>query len=178
MILFLQDHSNEVGISSSFLSPFPSLEVKQKLVAVWLRCLNCVLKFIHVQHCAYIHSKHCVHLCCTLCMQIHCPHHNVGTCPQTSGHAFSEESQKWQCCATPCVAVCVICLPGLFKGNQPSDSDCEMCKHNKEELEQVKEEFERYKLRAQSVLKNKHKVRQSCFMSNTFGTVYCSWKTK
>ncbi|KAK7104743.1 GRIP and coiled-coil domain-containing protein 1-like [Littorina saxatilis] len=48
-------------------------------------------------------------------------------------------------------------MRGLFQGNAESDSECHMCRHHKEELEQVKEEFERYKLRAQSVLKNKHK---------------------
>ncbi|KAK3093734.1 hypothetical protein FSP39_019388 [Pinctada imbricata] len=35
------------------------------------------------------------------------------------------------------------------------DNQCTMCKKLKEELEVAKEEFERYKLRAQSVLKNK-----------------------
>lgn len=33
---------------------------------------------------------------------------------------------------------------------------CPKCRKNCEELENVKEEFERYKLRAQSVLKNKN----------------------
>lgn len=48
-------------------------------------------------------------------------------------------------------------MSDLFRGNKHSDDNCSMCAHHKEELDQVKEEFERYKLRAQSVLKNKHK---------------------
>jgi hypothetical protein len=35
------------------------------------------------------------------------------------------------------------------------DGNCPKCKKNREELENVREEYERYKLRAQSVLKNK-----------------------
>ncbi|CAG5134442.1 unnamed protein product [Candidula unifasciata] len=38
-----------------------------------------------------------------------------------------------------------------------ADEESPVCKQYKEELEQLKEEFERYKLRAQSVLKNKNK---------------------
>ncbi|KAL8590069.1 hypothetical protein ACOMHN_034300 [Nucella lapillus] len=48
-------------------------------------------------------------------------------------------------------------ITGLFQGSYQRDSDCSLCQRHKEELEQVKEEYERYKLRAQSVLKNKHK---------------------
>ena len=39
-----------------------------------------------------------------------------------------------------------------------ADEESPLCRQYKEELELVKEEFERYKLRAQSVLKNKNKV--------------------
>lgn len=35
-------------------------------------------------------------------------------------------------------------------------NDCPFCDKAKDDYEQVKEEFERYKLRAQSVLKNKN----------------------
>ncbi|XP_055880136.1 GRIP and coiled-coil domain-containing protein 1-like [Biomphalaria glabrata] len=38
-----------------------------------------------------------------------------------------------------------------------ADEESDQCRKYKEELEQVKEDFERYKLRAQSVLKNKNK---------------------
>jgi hypothetical protein len=70
------------------------------------------------------------------------------------------------CFADICIMNCLTVIPvflcvfvGLFQGNQQSDdSGCSLCVHHKEQLEQVKEEFERYKLRAQSVLKNKHKV--------------------
>ncbi|KAK7502683.1 hypothetical protein BaRGS_00005933 [Batillaria attramentaria] len=48
-------------------------------------------------------------------------------------------------------------ISGLFSNGMQVDRECTMCRRYKEELDQVKEEFERYKLRAQSVLKNKHK---------------------
>ncbi|XP_046568320.1 GRIP and coiled-coil domain-containing protein 1-like [Haliotis rubra] len=49
-------------------------------------------------------------------------------------------------------------IQGLLKGdNEKTDSQHPQCAQYKEELEHVKEEFERYKLRAQSVLKNKNK---------------------
>ncbi|XP_076441642.1 GRIP and coiled-coil domain-containing protein 1-like isoform X2 [Babylonia areolata] len=55
-------------------------------------------------------------------------------------------------------------ISALFLGSgdqQRDDSDCSLCQQNREELERVREEFERYKLRAQSVLKNKHKFHES-----------------
>ena len=39
-----------------------------------------------------------------------------------------------------------------------ADEESPLCRQYKEEMEGVKEEFERYKLRAQSVLKNRNKV--------------------
>ena len=36
-----------------------------------------------------------------------------------------------------------------------TDTEHPLCKKYREELEQIKDEFERYRLRAQSVLKNK-----------------------
>lgn len=39
---------------------------------------------------------------------------------------------------------------------QDEEGRCPKCSKHLEELESVKEEFERYKLRAQSVLKNKN----------------------
>ncbi|GFR88043.1 GRIP and coiled-coil domain-containing protein 1 [Elysia marginata] len=51
-----------------------------------------------------------------------------------------------------------ITLTSIFVEDLNSaDEESPLCKQYKEELENVKEEFERYKLRAQSVLKNKNK---------------------
>ncbi|KAI8726658.1 GRIP and coiled-coil domain-containing protein 1 [Biomphalaria glabrata] len=47
---------------------------------------------------------------------------------------------------------------GIFvEDMNKADEESDQCRKYKEELEQVKEDFERYKLRAQSVLKNKNK---------------------
>lgn len=43
----------------------------------------------------------------------------------------------------------------LLADSEAEGLNCSGCKHLKDELEHVKEEFERYKLRAQSVLKSK-----------------------
>ncbi|CAG2186495.1 GCC1 [Mytilus edulis] len=48
-------------------------------------------------------------------------------------------------------------LKGLFTDEEDATlNDCPFCDKAKDDYEQVKEEFERYKLRAQSVLKNKN----------------------
>lgn len=48
-------------------------------------------------------------------------------------------------------------LIDLFTDNDDcSLNDCPFCDKTKQDYENVKEEFERYKLRAQSVLKNKN----------------------
>ncbi|KAL5009091.1 hypothetical protein ScPMuIL_014672 [Solemya velum] len=48
-----------------------------------------------------------------------------------------------------------ISLEELLADNEPAGIDCSGCHRLQDELERVKEEFERYKLRAQSVLKSK-----------------------
>lgn len=50
-------------------------------------------------------------------------------------------------------------------------NECTSCEYLKEELEQLKEDYERYKLRAQSVLKNKHKVRRWLSLTLQYNTV-------
>ncbi|XP_025105948.1 GRIP and coiled-coil domain-containing protein 1-like isoform X2 [Pomacea canaliculata] len=52
-------------------------------------------------------------------------------------------------------------LSELFTLESQVKNECTSCEYLKEELEQLKEDYERYKLRAQSVLKNKHKEKSS-----------------
>lgn len=84
------------------------------------------------------------------------------------------EINHWYClCIIMTVKYLIILRHCIFVGllsgdSEKTDSEHPQCAQYKEELEHVKEEFERYKLRAQSVLKNKNKVSYlhqfSCFL--------------